>query len=114
MLQNVTHSELPVNIESTQCDPMAPKGIDILSPGQCRAARAWLNWSAKELGERAKVHRMTVQRFEQEESSPIAATVEQIRIALQKAGCEFPDADTVRLPPRKKGPTLEVITDADD
>jgi DNA-binding transcriptional regulator YiaG len=89
MLQNVTHSELPVKIESPQCDPMAPKGTDILTPGQCRAARAWLNWSAKQLADRAKVHRMTVQRFEAEESSPIAATVQLIRDALEDAGIEF-------------------------
>lgn len=89
MLQNVTYSALPVNIESPLCDPMTPKGTDILTPGQCRAARAWLNWSAEELGDRAKVHRMTVQRFESEESSPIAATIQQIRDALEEAGIEF-------------------------
>src|SRR5262245_11300786 len=104
MYQNVTYIALPVKIESPHGDPMAPKGTDILSPGQCRAARAWLHWSARELADRAKVSRMTVQRFENEGGVAIAATVQQIKSAMESAGIVFPDLETVRFPSNSRPP----------
>jgi DNA-binding transcriptional regulator YiaG len=103
MFQNVTSLTLSVNVESPQCALMAPKGTDILSPTQCRAARAGLNISAPELAELAEVTRQTISRFETGRTSPIAATVRQIRNALEKAGAEFPDLHTVRFPPKDGG-----------
>jgi len=102
MLQNVTPLPLSVNIESSLCDAMAPKGTDILTSVQCRAARAGLGISAPELAELAEVTRQTISRFETGRTSPIAATVRQIRNALEKAGAEFPDFETVRFPARGK------------
>lgn len=101
MLQNVYELSLPVNIESPHGDEMAPKGIDILTPGQCRAARAWLNWSAQVLADRANVHRITVQKFEGGKTNLIPATALQIRSTFEVAGIEFPDLETVRFPSKR-------------
>lgn len=97
MLHTVTSITLPVNVESHHCDPMAPKGTDILTPGQCRAARAWLNLSAQEVADKANITRQTVTRFETEKTVATAGTATLIRGALEKLGAEFPDLETVRL-----------------
>lgn len=68
-------------------------------PEQCRAARALLNWSQKELASRAQVARKTVADFEQGAVTPYPRTLRDIVEALEAAGIVF-------LPLRKMPPGL--------
>ncbi len=77
---------------------------------QLRAARALLNWSARELAERAGVHIATVQRMERhdEQVRGNAATVDKILDALEASGIEFLNDDghrgvVLRAPQREPG-----------
>ena len=57
-----------------------------MAPEQCRAARAWLNWSQGELAERASVGLSTVKSFEGGTRIPIANNLSAIQRALEDAG----------------------------
>jgi len=107
MEPTVTSVTLLVNPESFNGALMAPKGTDVLLPIQCRAARAALRITVDELAALAQVSRMTIMRFETEKTSPIAATAWQIRKALEDAGAEFPDLETVRFPRSDKVPAAD-------
>ena len=61
----------------------------MFSPAQCRAARAWLNWSQDDLAQEAKVALSTVRDFENETREPIANNIEAIKLALERAGMTF-------------------------
>jgi ribosome-binding protein aMBF1 (putative translation factor) len=63
--------------------------IGPMMPKQCRAARAWLDWSQEELATKAKVSLSTVRGFEEGRCEPIANNLEAIRAALEKAGISF-------------------------
>ena len=102
MLQNVNLLSLPVNIESPQGNEMAPKGIDIITPVQCRAARAGLGMSSEVLAERTQVHRVTINKFENGKTRLLPAYATAIKRVLEEAGAEFPDLETVRFPLKKK------------
>jgi hypothetical protein len=60
----------------------------MVTSAQIRAARGLLNWTVRDLAERAAVHRNTVTRAETEATGPGHATV-AIRTALEVAGVEF-------------------------
>jgi transcriptional regulator with XRE-family HTH domain len=60
-----------------------------MSPEQCRAARAWLNWSQTELATKAQVSNSTLRDFEAGRRVPIANNLLAIRRALEDAGMEF-------------------------
>nr|WP_306235693.1 helix-turn-helix transcriptional regulator [Bradyrhizobium sp. Bra64] len=62
---------------------------NLLTPAQARAARAWLNWSKRELAERAAVSEKTIVRFEQEKSLPYPVTLGKLRTAFEGAGVCF-------------------------
>ena len=51
-----------------------------------RAARGLLNWSVRELAERAKVHRNTVSNYETGKYAGTVETVAAIKGAIEKAG----------------------------
>ena|ERR1700761_2247752 len=62
-----------------------------ITGGQIRAARGFLQWTAAELAERAKVGLSTVRRAEDAVGPPpvTAANVEAIIRALEAGGVEF-------------------------
>lgn len=61
----------------------------MLSPEQCRAARAWLNWSQDDLAQEARVALSTIRDFEGEKRQPITNNIEAMRLAFEKAGIVF-------------------------
>jgi transcriptional regulator with XRE-family HTH domain len=56
---------------------------------QVRAARGLLNWTVRDLAEKAKVHRNTVTNIETGKYAGDPATLDAIRTALEKNGVEF-------------------------
>ena len=64
-----------------------------MTPEQCRAARALLNWSQSRLSEEAKVGRATLAEFETGNRLPYARTIDDIRAALESAGVIFVEED---------------------
>jgi len=60
-----------------------------MSPEQCRAARAWLDWSQDKLAAKAQVSNSTLREFEAGRRLPIANNLAAIRRALENAGIEF-------------------------
>jgi DNA-binding XRE family transcriptional regulator len=68
-----------------------------ISPAQCRAARALLNWNQKTLADKTGVALKTVRAFETGRTKPLGVTRAAIKQALEKAGVEFLDGDGVRL-----------------
>jgi ribosome-binding protein aMBF1 (putative translation factor) len=60
-----------------------------IDSAQCRAARAWLNWSQSELAERAQVGISTVRSLEDGSRTPIANNAGAIRRALEMGGATF-------------------------
>jgi len=81
----------------------------MITSGQCRAARALLDWSQQTLAKQAKVGVVTVQTFERGLAEPRQATLTVIAQAFEREGIEFTNGDApgVRLhkkmaPARKK------------
>jgi transcriptional regulator with XRE-family HTH domain len=60
-----------------------------ITPAQCRAARALLGWSQKDLAKRSRLGIVTIQNFETAKTEPVAGTLVLLRQALEKAGVEF-------------------------
>jgi len=60
-----------------------------MSPEQCRAARAWLDWSQLQLANRAEVSASTVRDFEAGRRIPMVNNLKGIRRALEDAGIHF-------------------------
>ncbi len=83
-------------------EPPAP----ILTPAQCRAARALLWWSQAELAARSAVSSVTIRNFERGRSSLRAATARLLRLTLERAGVALIDGVGVgdmRGPERPEG-----------
>jgi DNA-binding transcriptional regulator YiaG len=62
-----------------------------MTPGQCRAARAFLQISQDDLAKAANVGVSTVRDFEVGKRAPIAATQAAMRAALESKGVRFVD-----------------------
>jgi len=77
-----------------------------MSPEQCRAARAFLGWSQRELAIKADVSNSTIHDFEAGRRTPIANNLRAIRQALESGGIEFlPQGIAWRVgpkPPKKR------------
>lgn len=58
----------------------------VMSPEQCRAARAWIGWSQQDLAKRAKVGLSTVKDFENRSHTPIANNLAAMQTALESGG----------------------------
>ena len=65
----------------------------MISPEQCRAARAWLGWPQPELAKRAGVGLSTVRDFETGTRTPIANNRHAIQRAFEDAGVRAVFAD---------------------
>lgn len=63
-----------------------------MTSAQIRAARALLNWTVRDLADRAGVHRNTITRAETDATGPGHATA-AIRATLEAAGVEFIEAN---------------------
>jgi transcriptional regulator with XRE-family HTH domain len=61
----------------------------MITAGQCRAARAFLNWSQSKLANEARVGLKTLGNFEAGRSVPIANNLASLQRALEHAGVEF-------------------------
>ena len=64
---------------------------------QCRMARAALAWGVRDLAGAARLSADTVARFERGKAL-LRRTIRAIKIALEKAGCEFICEDDVSGP----------------
>ncbi len=62
-------------------------------PSQCRAARALLGWSRKQLAQSALIAERTLVDFERGARNPLDRTLSDIRRALEDAGVIFIDED---------------------
>lgn len=74
-----------------------------ISPHQCRAARALLDWSQSTIAEVAGVARATIAEFETEKRMPIGNNLAAIREAFEHYGVTFIDGEAVGAvirPPR--------------
>ena len=60
-----------------------------MTPEQCRAARALLDWSQEDLAERSRVAARTVRYFEKDMREPIPANLAALQSALERAGVVF-------------------------
>jgi len=65
----------------------------LLTPGQCRAARGFLDWTQEELAERATISRGTVRDFEKGRHTLHRSTQTLLAIAFQAAGVAFLSTD---------------------
>jgi transcriptional regulator with XRE-family HTH domain len=63
----------------------------MISPRQCRAARALLDWSQQDLADRARVGIVTIRQLEAGVHEPRRATLDVVRRALEAAGVDFID-----------------------
>ncbi|TPN49348.1 helix-turn-helix transcriptional regulator [Mesorhizobium sp. B1-1-7] len=62
-----------------------------ISPSQCRAARALLDWSQAQLSAASKVATKTLADFERGKRTPYDRTLVDVRVALEAAGVIFVD-----------------------
>jgi transcriptional regulator with XRE-family HTH domain len=60
-----------------------------ITPEQCRAARALLDWSQTDLAKAAGTGQATVARFERGARTPYANTLKALRATLETAGVVF-------------------------
>nr|WP_244470472.1 helix-turn-helix transcriptional regulator [Microvirga vignae] len=60
-----------------------------MTRGQCRAARALLEWTQGQLAETASVSKKTLADFEAGKRTPYDRTLADIQKALEEAGIQF-------------------------
>lgn len=65
----------------------------ILTPAQCRGARAMLGWTQTRLAEAAGVAKATLVDFERDARSPMTQNLAAIRRAIEAAGLVLIEAD---------------------
>ena len=63
----------------------------MITPEQCRAARALLAWSQQDLAEKSGVGIVTVHQLEAGTNQPRRATMDVVKRAFETAGIEFID-----------------------
>lgn len=65
----------------------------MITPEQCRAARALLRISQDDLAAKTKLSAVTIRKFENQTDSLREATINLIALTLEAAGIEFIDAN---------------------
>jgi transcriptional regulator with XRE-family HTH domain len=80
----------------------AAQEAPLLKPAQVRMARAGLDWSLEDLAEASGVHRNTISNFERGIYEGEPNSLAKIRRALEKAGIEFTDGDTLGVRLKRK------------
>ena len=63
--------------------------IQLMTPEQCRAARAWLNWPQDALAKAANVGVSTVRDFEAGRREPTRNNLAAMQAALETGGVSF-------------------------
>ena len=63
----------------------------MITPAQCRAARALLKWSQKDLADKSSISEASVRNFETGKTAPHKGTVVLLRQTLEAAGVVFID-----------------------
>ena len=71
----------------------------LITPAQCRMARAWLGWSQQELADRVGFALNTISYFEKDERQADLKTISRIAVALEAEGLRFADGGV--LPPQR-------------
>ena len=61
----------------------------MITPAQCRAARALLDWSQQDLAKAAHLGLSTIRDFEKGRRMPTHNNLQGIKIALEQAGVEI-------------------------
>ncbi len=61
----------------------------MLTPEQCKAARAVVNWSQTDLSKESGVSLRAIQEFEAKQRKPNPTTLQGLRSALERYGIEF-------------------------
>ncbi|WP_461384425.1 helix-turn-helix domain-containing protein [Devosia indica] len=77
-----------------------------MTPAQCRAARALLNWTQDQLATAASSGNSTVRNFEAGRSTPKPIHMDAMRSALEAAGVIF-------IPGNGEGPGVRLRKGAD-
>ena len=67
----------------------------VMTPGQCRAAGGWLDWSQEDLAAAARVSISTVRDFEKGRRVPIANNLKAMQAALESQGIGFSAVEAV-------------------
>ena len=65
----------------------------MITADQCRAARALLRWTQKELAVRSGIGALAIRKFETGKTSPHHATLKLLRDTFEAAGIEFLSRD---------------------
>lgn len=61
----------------------------MLTPAQCRAARALLDWSQQDLAKAARLGLSTIRDFEKGRRVPTHNNLQGIKLALERSGVEI-------------------------
>jgi transcriptional regulator with XRE-family HTH domain len=61
----------------------------MMTPAQCRAARALIDWSRESLAKASRVGLRTIVDFKRSAREPREVTIAALRTALEAAGVEF-------------------------
>lgn len=61
----------------------------IITPEQCRAARAFLNWSQDDLSSKSGVAKATIADFERGKRTPYGRTLRDLQKVFEEEGIEF-------------------------
>jgi transcriptional regulator with XRE-family HTH domain len=79
----------------------------LLTPAQCRAGRALIDWSQQQLADASLVGNATIRNFESGRSDPQNSTLAALQRALEAAGVEFTNGEQpgVRLKAGRKPPS---------
>ncbi|WP_428408458.1 helix-turn-helix domain-containing protein [Hyphococcus sp.] len=65
----------------------------MIKPEQCRAARALLDWTQRELAARANLTDVTIREFERGKSRLKDSTAQLVRLVFENAGVTFIEAN---------------------